>query len=428
MSSKETTQQEAPEAHDGDEKNELSVFVARQPIFDNNLHVYGYELLFRDAMTDTANIADGDEAANQATSKVLLNTIMELDLDRLVDGRIAFFNMTRQFLMAGANLPLNASNVGIEILESVPIDDGTIQAAEELSLLGFTIALDDFDWRPGIERLLNLASIVKIDVLEHGEQAIIDMIDQLRPYKLRLVAEKVETQEQFEFCRELGFHYFQGFFLCRPNTVAARRLPENRLNTLRLIAKLQDPEVTPDEVENIIKHDVTLNYRLLKSVNSAYYGLSVRIRSVGHAIVYLGMPSVRNWANLLLLAGLEDRPNELVRLALVRARMCEILTEDKPSETRDGAFTTGLFSMLDALLDIPMNNIMEQLPLDEDLALALSEREGPYGRLLSTVIACERGDWKSIHSELFTNQQLAAAYFKSVDWATGQFKALRSEA
>jgi len=410
-----------------EKSSSLDIFVARQPIFDSNLHVYGYELLFRDSMVDTANIAPDAEAADLATSKVLINTIMELDLERLVDGKMAFFNLTRQFLMAGANLPFSTTNVGIEVLESVEIDDETVDAVEQLSLLGFAIALDDFDWRPGVERLLNLATMVKIDLLAHDEQTIVDMLDQLRPYNVKLVAEKVETQEHFNLCRDLGFDYFQGFFLCRPTTVSARRLPENRLNTLRLIAKLQEPDVTPDGVEKIIKHDVALNYRLLKSVNSAYYGLSVKIRSVSHAIVYLGMPTVRNWANLLLMAGLEDRPNELVRLALIRARMCELLTEDKPRDTSDAAFTTGLFSMLDALLDIPMDEIMSMLPLEEDLTLALSEREGPYGRLLDTVIACERGDWKNINNELFTNEQLTSSYLKAVEWAHEQFHAMRSE-
>lgn len=410
-----------------EQNSSLDIFVARQPIFDRNLHVYGYELLFRDAMVDVANIPTDEQAADQATSKVLLNTIMELDLERLVDGRMAFFNFTRQFLMAGANLPFSTTNVGIEVLETVPIDDDTVDAVEQLSMLGFTIALDDFEWRPGIERLLPLASLVKIDLINRSEQDIVDMLDQLRPYNVRLLAEKVETREQYEFCQELDFDYFQGFFLCRPKTVSARRLPENRINTLRLITKLQAPDVTPDEVEDIIKNDVALNYRLLRSVNSAYYGLSVRIRSVAHAIVYLGMPTVRNWANLLLLAGLEDQPNELVRLALIRARMCELLTEDKPRDTRDAAFTTGLFSMLDALLDMPMDEIIGMLPLEEDLSLALSEREGPYGRLLATVIACERGDWKNIHNELFSNEQLSRGYIAAVEWAHNQFRALRSD-
>jgi EAL and modified HD-GYP domain-containing signal transduction protein len=422
------TQSSSTEEHDASENGSVDIFVARQPIFDRDLHVVGYELLFRDSDRDHADIPDGEQAANRATSQVMVTSLMELDLQRLVDGKMAYFNLTREFLIAGSNLPLDSTNIGIEVLETVEIDDELVEAIDQLAMLGFSIALDDFDWRPGVERLLRSADSVKIDVQAHDEQALVDMVDQLRAYDVTLVAERVETPDHFELCKSLGFDRFQGFFLCRPSTVTARRMPENRVNTMRLMARLQDPEITPEEVEEIIKNDVALTYRLLKTVNSAYYGLSVTIRSISHAIVYLGMPTVRNWANMLLLSGLADRPNELVRLALIRARMSELLMADKPRDTRDAAFTTGLFSMLDALLDMPMDEIMSNLPLDEDLQQALVERDGPFGRLLQTVIACERGDWNNIRSDLFSNEKLSAAYLAAVRWCHEQFTAMQAEA
>jgi c-di-GMP phosphodiesterase len=413
-------------AEESASQNQSDIFIARQPIFDNDLRVFGYELLFRDSMENKARIAPGTAAADKASSQAVINAIMELDLERLVDGKRAYFNLTRKLLLAGADLPFSSTNVGVEILEDIEIDDESVAAVEQLSLMDFSIALDDFDWRPGVERLLDLVDMIKIDILAQDRDRICAMIERLRPYKASLVAEKVETREQYEMCRELGFDYYQGFFLCRPTVVSAKRLPESRLNVLRLITKLQDPEITPDEVEAIIKNDVALNYRLLRTVNSAYYGLSVTIRSVSHAVVYLGMPAVRNWANLLLLAGIEDRPNELIRLALIRARMCELLTHDKPRETRDAAFTVGLFSMLDALLDIPMAEITSKLPLDEDLQLALSEQDGPYGRLLQTVVHCERGEWDQIQSGLFTTDQLMSSYLEALDWSHDHYRALKS--
>lgn len=397
------------------------IYLARQPIFDDEQGIFGYELLFRDSRENKAEVG---EDGKSATSKVMLNTMMEQDLGRLVGNKLAFFNLDYEFLLAGTDLPFSSEHVGIEIVENVPINEKSIAAVAQLSILGYTIALDNFSWRDGVEALLEHADLVKIDILEHDVMAQIDIIKKLKGHDITMVAKSVETRAQFEQCRRLGFKYFQGFFLCRPTTVTAKRLPESKINVMRLVKQLQDPDVTPEELEKIIRNDVALHYRLLRTVNSAYYGLSVKIKSIQHAIVYLGIPTIRSWARLQVMAGVDDRPSELMRLALIRAHMCELMTANMAKETQDMAFTTGLFSLLDALMDTPMNEVIGLLPLDDDLIDALVNREGPYGRLLKTVISYERGEWDEINEELFPVDKLRRSYLESVAWATEQYLAL----
>ncbi len=421
MNTKETAPTPPGEPADSMDNADDLIYLARQPIFDDEQGIYGYELLFRDSGENKAAVGDDGKSA---TSKVMLNTMMEQDLGRLVGGKLAFFNLDYDFLLAGTDLPFSAENVGIEIMENVHIDDSSIAAVGQLSMLGYTIALDNFSWRDGIEDLLEHATLVKVDILQHDVMAQVDIIKKLKGHDVSLVAKSVETRAQFEQCRRLGFKYFQGFFLCRPTTLTAKRLPESKINVMRLVKQLQDPNVTAEELEKVIRNDVALNYRLLRTVNSAYYGLSVKIKSIQHAVVYLGIPTIRSWARLQVMAGVDDRPSELMRLALIRARMSELMTANMPKETQEMAFTAGLFSLLDALMDAPMNEIVELLPLDDELLEALVEREGPYGRLLQTIVSYERGEWDEINKELFPAEKLRRSYLDSVAWATEQYVAL----
>ena len=412
------------EPADRDDGPDTMVYLARQPIFDDQQGIYGYELLFRDSKENRAHLDEDDADAATATSKLMLNTMMELDLGRLVGDKRAFFNLDEQFLLAGTDLPFSSEHIGIEIIEDVPVNDETVAAVAQLALLGYTVALDNFTWRDGIERFLEHADLIKIDILAHDVMEQIEIIKRLKGHDVTMIAKSVETRAQFEQCRRLGFRYFQGFFLCRPTTMTAKRLPESKMNVMRLIQKLQDPDVAPEELEAIIRNDVALHYRLLRTVNSAYYGLSVKIKSIQHAVVYLGIPAIRSWARLQVMAGIDDRPSELMRLALIRARMCELLTSQMAKSTQDSAFTAGLFSLLDALMDTPMDEVIGLLPLEDDLVDALVRREGPFGRLLKTVVSYERGQWDDINEDLFPVERLRRSYLEAVSWATDQYLAL----
>ncbi|MEQ9395246.1 EAL and HDOD domain-containing protein [Haliea sp.] len=401
------------------------VHFARQPIYDRDLNVYGYELLFRESEHNAAILEGDREAGKVASARVLLNAIMDLDLEQIAESRPAFLNLSREFLLDDSGLLLAGDKTGIEVPCATCNDDEVTRTLKILSLQGFTIVLDDFSWQPGIERLLEQARLVKIDIHKTGEDELPGLLEQLRDWPVQRVALKVETREEFDRCQQLGFDYFQGFFLCKPRVVRAHRLPDSKINTLRLIGALQNPDVTPEELEAIIRNDLALHYRLLRTVNSTYYGLSVEVKSIAHAIVYLGIATIKRWAHLQLVAGTDDKPSEVLRLALVRARMCEQLMPNLTRETRDTAFTTGLFSLLDGALDTSMELILAHLPLDQDIVRALVDYEGPYGRLLRTVVCYENGEWEQLaQEEFFSLDSITACYLEALQWARAQFAAL----
>lgn len=391
-----------------------SIFIGRQPIFDRELNVFGYELLFRSGKENRADVLDGD----QATSRVILNSFLEIGLDKLVGNAYAFFNLTRNFLLNHSEFPFRSSKIGLEILEDVTVDETLMEAVRGLSAQGFLIALDDFMFTSENAPLAAIANLIKVDIQSMSRDELDQHVSQLRRFPAKLLAEKVETQEQYEHCRELGFDYFQGYFLCKPKMFEEKRLPDNKLNVLRLLTELENPDVGPKELEGIIKHDVSLNYKLLRCVNSAYYGLPITVKSVSHAVVYMGMDTVRNWVRLLVLAGLEDRPDELIKIALTRARMAENLTAHFSEDTKESAFTVGLFSVLDALMEVPMKEIIPRLPLADEIRDALLESTGPYGRMLAIIRAYEGGDWDALEEqEMWGTEILTEAYLDALDWA-----------
>lgn len=366
-----------------------SVFVGRQPILDRNLGVFGYELLFRDSASATTAVF---QHSNTATNRTLLNAFVELGVERICGGHWAMFNVSRDFVLEHAELPFKNMNVGIEILEGEVIDDDLIDAVKIWKDKGYLIALDDFIWRDDAIELLKLADMVKVDVAGQTREDLESVVSRLKSYDTQIVAEKVETHEEMEMCRDLGFDLFQGYFLSKPTTLSAASIPENRIAVMRLLQAVANPDVTTKDLEAAIKTDISLTYKVLRMVNSAYYGLPVQIETVGHAIVYMGTQIIRNWVNMLALAELTDRPPELARQALVRARMCEEAALTGSGADPGAAFTVGLFSLIDALLGMPMSRILKELPLTEEVKSALREGTGPLGQLLEQAKACERAE------------------------------------
>ena len=229
-----------------------------------------------------------------------------------------------------------------------------------------------------------------------SEDALKELVPELQKFNVRLIAEKVETQDQFQLCSDLGFDYFQGYFFCKPKLVEGKQIPTNRLAATRLVAKLQHPDLTADQIEETIRQDVTLSYKLLRFVNSAYSALPRNVDSIGHAAMMIGTARLRNWASLLMLATMDDKPRELMVTGIVRAKMCEQLAELTGIRMPERFFTTGLFSVLDAMLDSKMENVLERLPLSEEIVQALLTREEILGRMLDFTIAYEQGDWQRL--------------------------------
>ena len=395
-----------------DQEHKLDIFVGRQPIYGRRLELYAYELLYRGADIDYADFVEGD----RATSQVLLNTFTEFGLDRVVGGHLAFVNLTRGFIVGDYPLPVPRTQVVLEVLEEVEADEQVLEGLRDLRRRGFKIALDDFVYLEEKEPLLALADIVKIDILGLDEAEIRERYEHLSPFGLKLLAEKIETREQFEFCRQLGFDYFQGFFLARPNVVSGQSIPANGLNLLRLMAEFHDPDCDFERIQEIVSQDVALSYKLLRHINAAIYGIPRRVDSIKETVSYLGLTKVKNLACLFMISDVKEQPHELLVTAMMRAKMCEELARVTGAQEVSPFFTVGLFSTLDALLNSPLSRIVPRLPLSDAIRDALVEGQGPMGEALRCALAYERGDWSAVKCFELPRATIQSAFLAAVEW------------
>lgn len=390
-------------------------FVGRQPIFKHNLDIHAYELLFRSSETNNkVSPSDGD----QATAEVILNTFTDIGFERMAGPYAVYINCPRSFLLGEQLLVLPSERTVLEILEDVVVDDTLVTAVKALIARGYVFALDDFVYSPEWEPLIGLATVVKLDVGALERHQLEEHVRLLRPREVKLLAEKVETQEEFETFRALGFDYFQGYFLARPALVKGKRLSSNKLAILRLFAQLQAPDVDVDQLDRIVSQDVALSHKLLRYLNSAFFSLSRKLDSIRQAVVYLGVNPLKRWLLLIAMVANRDKPEELMRIALVRARMCERLCELAGRPGRETYFTAGLFSALEALMDKPMGEILEDhLPLSGELSAALLAHQGPLGEALQCALAYEVCRWPELGFPGLTTAEIRDAYTEAVDWS-----------
>jgi EAL and modified HD-GYP domain-containing signal transduction protein len=390
------------------------VLVSRQPIYSAEMAVLGYELLFRDSEVNSASFSDGD----QATAEVILNAFMNIGLQELVGNGRAFINFGRNLVMANYCESLPSNRIVIELLESIDPDDALLKRLAQLKAAGYSIALDDFICADPYYRLLESARFVKLDVLTCDQDMMQRSVATLKKFPVQLIAEKVETREQFQFCREMGFDYFQGYFFCRPELVSSQRLPVNRLATIRLITKLNNPNIEFREVEEVLSQDVSLSYKLLRYTNSAVCGLQREVESIRHAAVIVGLERMRIWASLILFSGIEDKPHDLIVTGAVRARMCEKLAEALKIPHPERCFLIGLFSVLDAIFDRPLAEIMTALPLAPNIVEALLRHEGQLGSLLACVLAYEQRNWDEAQARSpLKSETIDGIYQEAVAWS-----------
>lgn len=387
--------------------------IGRQPIFDADQQVIGYELLYRHRDGAFASVANDD----QATSQVIMNSFWEMGLGKVVGAHKAFVNVTRNFLVNGELLPPPSGQLVIEILEDILVDNDITAAVTDLKNRGYIIALDDFTYHPDLTPLIKLADIIKLDVFDLSKEQLHEHVRILRAYPVRLLAEKVETPEMFDLCRSLGFDFFQGYFLCRPRVLSGTRMPANRINAMRMMAKLQRPELDIKGLEQLISQDPSMSYKLLRYINSAAFSPGKRIESIHHAIVYLGEREIRRWAQLIALTGIDDKPEELITTALVRGRMCELMALDTNRGNKSSAFIVGLFSTLDAMMDQPLQSVLEMLPLSPEISEALLSHTGPYADLLDVAIAHERGEWDRLDPASVDRDRSNDLYLQAMEWA-----------
>lgn len=395
----------------------MNVFVARQPIFDNNLQVCAYELLYRSSDVDSAQVIDGDES----TSSVILNSFIEIGIDNITKGLPAYINLTRNFFFE-LKPELPHKKVVLELLEDIEPDDELISAIQQLSAKGYTIALDDFVLtNDGRDRLLPYVDIVKVDVYGLSPQQIVYQARELRRRKVTtLLAEKIETEQIMKLCRSCGFDYFQGFFLSRPSTLSRRSVSSSKLPLLRMIASLHEPDLNVRELEEIISQDLSLSYKLLRYLASPLFPTR-NIDSIRSAILYLGKRNIANWATLLALSSCDDQPPERIVSLLIRGHTCEKLALNTCTGQSETAFTIGLFSGIDAVLDATLELVCKELPLSDVTKQALLHRSGPYGALLAATLAQEQGQWDAISQLGFPPALLSEIYIDAVRCADDQW-------
>ena len=391
------------------------IYVGRQPIYNVNLGIHGYELLFRTGKNNAA--AMGDLSADGATSTTIINSFLEIGLEKLVGDRLAFINLTEQFLMDEDALPISPKQVVLEILEDIPITAKLIMAVERLKEKGFTVALDDYIYNPKHKPIVSLADVIKIDIMQLDRETLVEHVKALKKYKALLLAEKVETLDEFEFCRDLGFDYFQGYFLSRPRIIKSKSMPSNKLAVLNLLAVLNNPSADVEELEEAISFDVSMSYKILKLLNSAFFNFDNKVESIKHAIVILGRNQLRSWASMMAMAKMDDRPSEMIHLAMTRAKMCELLAEQANLGSLEAYFTAGLFSALDILMEREISELIEPLPLSEDVVAALLSREGVMGEALNCAIDYEMSNLDVVHFQNLDKQEMFVAQVEAISWA-----------
>lgn len=399
------------------------VFIGRQPIFTRSLDVYAYELLYRTAHTSQVPDEFDDD---HATAQVLINAFVDIGVERIIGPHKAFINLPRNFVTGDIPLLFTEAGTVLEILEDCELDGRLLSSVRDLSARGFEIALDDFVYRPELEPLVALADIIKIDLMAYEDRDQIEAdVEKIKQYNVILLAEKVETQDDFDFAAKLGCEYFQGFFLSRPNILSDQSVRPNRIALLQLLAKIEKASTTSSDLENIIGQDVTLSYKLLRYLNSAFFNLPSRVESIHRALVYLGTHNIKNWVRLMLMASIDDKPHELVRTALLRARMCELLASGSRYD-KDQYFMVGLLSTLDAILDMALPDILEQLPVASKIKAALGTHEGHLGAALKCTIAYERGEWNTVENGGFTPELVTRSYLQAIAWSDNAVKQMFS--
>ncbi|MCP4595450.1 EAL and HDOD domain-containing protein [Neptuniibacter sp.] len=396
-----------------------SILLARQPIFDKDLNTIAYELLYRDAEGSGPGIPFN---GTQATAEVLLHAYSSILQNGKVKTLPAFINFNADWLYNG-NLPaLKPEALVLEVLEDVSLTDDILQRMRLITDAGYRLALDDFIYDESWNPALQLAKIVKIDIQQLSPAQLIRHIGELKKHNVTLLAEKVETHQEFEYCKSLGFKLFQGYFFCHPQLVEGRKLTANDATMILLLAELDNPDASPESLQEIISRDPELVLRILKIVNSARFALSREISSINEAIIALGLDELKKWALLITVTQSNSNANELIREILTRARMCELSAKCYSNVNPCSAFMTGMLSGIDAMLNLELEEVMVQLPISTEIQQALLSHEGPLGQQLEEVKHYMAAEWDQLSEENI--EALAAVQEESLNWVLGTMKEL----
>jgi EAL and modified HD-GYP domain-containing signal transduction protein len=390
-----------------------TAYIGRQPILDRRSVTVGYELFYQGEDA----IALPGSTGEKLVGAVLSNVLVEFGIERVVGVLPAWVDFPRSYLLEALPIPLPPSKLVIGVrLDDRPTET-LVRRLEKLTQLGYEIALDDCELTPEHDPLLELADYLKLDAHRPVAQ-LSRFIERAKAKEVGLVAKAVDTQHDFERLAQLGFDWFQGYFVCRPELLTQARLPTNRGPLIRLLSALHATDVDIEKIQELVARDVALSYQVLRYLNSPIFALAHPVDSIRHAVVLLGVERLRNLVTLVAIGRISDRPSELLTTALVRARTCELLAPVAEGVAPDALFTVGLFSLLDALMGMPLGDILKRVPLHPEVADAITRREGIGGRLLAAIEKHEQGDWHGILTTGFDPLKISVAWLDAVAWTS----------
>lgn len=396
--------------------SDQDVMIARQPIYNSSMGVFGYELLFR-----APGGSNKGMNLTAATAQVITSTILEFGLEKFVHKRKAFINVTRAFIEVIPEVPLPPKQVVLDIPDNIAIDEKLITQLKALQSMGYGLSIGGMANLKDT-RLLPIADIFRVDVQKFNVNQLDALTKFLRRYNnLALQALKVETLKEYRIYRDKGFDYLQGYFLGKPREYVSRDLSANKLAILQLLATVHNLNTPTEELEQLITSDVPLSYKLIKLVNAPFFGVAQEVDSIKRAIVLLGRDEIRKWVSLLALGETGNTPVASMEIAILRAKMCELLAE-KAGLPQDGYFTVGMFSALDILMEQPIKSILANLPLSESVKAAILERQGMQGEALNCALAIENADWSEMNFANLSQNQMAEVYRQAIRWAVSVLK------
>jgi len=403
-------------------KSSEKFFLGRQPILDRKQEIIGYELLFRSADMDHAEF----DSYSHASSSVITTALASFGIQEVLGGKLGFINVHLGLLLSEMLELLPIGQTVLELLEMIELDEQVLERCRELKSLGFMLALDDHEYDPAHRDIYQVVNIIKVDILLTGVEALPEIVKNLRAYPVKLLAEKVETVEQFQICSDLGFDLFQGYFFARPVVLNRKKIDISGLALLKLLQQLiTDPSI--DKLELIFKENPSLSFSLLRLVNSVAMGMREKIKTLRHALIMLGVNHLRRWTQLSLFAGHDARTvnHPLLEMAAVRGRLMETLCSQLAGratndEQAEAAFMVGILSLLDVLFETPMEEILSNLNLNDDVSLALLQREGRFGKMLTLAEKLEVADFEAVTVLLeqcgLSLDELLTAQLEAFNW------------
>ncbi|MBT4836600.1 MAG: HDOD domain-containing protein [Methylococcales bacterium] len=395
----------------------MDIYITRQPVYDRDLSVFGYQLLYH-ATHPSSDEISGDSALN------LLNSLLDMGLNKMVGDRLGIIDFSQELSNEKFTLPFSSQQILLKLPTTANLNEQIVEQMKQMVKARYKVMIHDHQLVAKFQDIRRYASIIMVDFQATTLQNVIKKIVELKKLQIPLMALNVDNYQQMGLCNELKINYVQGDFFNKPNIVKGKKTPANRLSILKILEKLQKPHVTVSELEKVISQDVTISYKLLRYVNSAAYAIPRKVESVRHAIVYLGNEIVKNCATMVLLSSVDDKPSELIQITMIRSKMCGSLAKSFNKEQTESFATVGLFSILDALIDKPMPELLAELPLTNELKLALEKREGKMGQLLTMVIDYEKGEFSEKNEFNVSYKEMQTCYIESVEWAQDLIKSL----